>query len=52
MKRDDTDLSGAFNDGYEPPSFWKITWGRLKEKIKNCIELIRHAIQRERMRPL
>jgi hypothetical protein len=40
MKRDDTDLSGAFNDGYEPPSFWMIVWGRLKKKIKNRIELI------------
>jgi hypothetical protein len=39
MKREDIDLSGAFNDGFEPPSFWRIIWDWLREKIKNCIGL-------------
>ena len=39
MKREDIDLSGAFNDGFEPPSFWRIIWDWLREKIKNCVGL-------------
>jgi hypothetical protein len=46
MKRDDVDFSGAFNDGYEVPPFWKVIWERLKEKVKNCIDLIRRSIHR------
>lgn len=39
MKREDIDLSGAFNDGFEPPWFWRIIWDRLIEKIRNYIDL-------------
>jgi hypothetical protein len=39
MKREDIDLSGAFSDGFESPSFWRIIWDWLREKIKNCVGL-------------
>ena len=39
MKREDIDLSGAFNDGFELSPFWQIMWDWLSERIKNCIRL-------------
>jgi hypothetical protein len=37
MKREDIDLSGAFNDGYKLTPLWRVIWDRLAKVAQNYI---------------